>query len=138
MIDKEVDFYEDNEANERRNRFVTVKSKANNISDKNISILTEGRCASATGQLLAVVKHNKLVTIIGEESGGTYSTHPGMGVGSLKNTKLAMQIGVERESVNVDKFELNRGIIPDIIVEPKLIDFINNEDALLNYIFKMH
>ena len=137
ITDKEVNFYENNDLNKRRNRTITVKPKTtNNISNANIYMLTNGRCASATTQMLAVVKHNKLATIIGEETGGTYSTHPGRGTTALKNTKLAMQIGTERESVNVPRLPLNEGIIPDKIIKLRLFDIINGNDPLLNYIFK--
>ncbi|WP_179354720.1 S41 family peptidase [Winogradskyella vidalii] len=137
IIDKEINFYEDNDLNKRRNRPTTIKPKTiNNISNANIYMLTDGRCASATAQMLAVVKQNKLATIIGEETGGTYSTHPGRGTASLKNTKLSLQIGTERESVNVPRLVLDKGIIPDKSIKLKLFDIINGDDPLLNYILK--
>jgi len=136
IIDKEINFYEDNDLNKRRNRPITVKPKTNNINDINIYMLTDGRCASATAQMLAIVKHNQLATIIGEETGGTYSTHPGRGTTALKNTKLGLQIGTERESVNVSKLVLDKGLIPDKNIKLELFDIINGDDPLLNYILK--
>ncbi len=130
IIGKKINFYENNDFN-------TVKPKiTNNISNANIYMLTDGRCASATTQMLAVIKYNQLATIVGEETGGTYSTHPGRGVKSLKNTKLALQIGTERESTNVPLLPLNKGIIPDKNINLKLFDIINGDDPLLNYILK--
>ncbi|MFK5983597.1 MAG: S41 family peptidase [Flavobacteriaceae bacterium] len=130
IIDKEVNFYENNDFN-------TVKPKTtNNISNANIYMLTDGRCASATTQMLAVIKYNQLATIVGEETGGTYSTHPGRGVKPLKNTKLGLQIGTERGSVNVPQLPLNKGIIPDKNIKIELFDIINGYDPLLNYILK--
>jgi len=134
IIDTEINFYEDNDLNKRRNRATTVKPKTNNCSDLKIYILTDGRCASATTQMLAVVKHNQLATIIGEETGGTYSTHPGRGTTALKNTKLGLQIGTERESTDVPALSLNKGIIPDEIIKLSLFDIINGNDPILNYI----
>jgi len=137
IIDKEINFYEGNDLNKRRNRPTIVKPKTtNSISNANIYMLTDGRCASATTQMLAVVKHNKLATIVGEETGGTYSTHPGRGTTALKNTKLGLQIGTERESVNVPKLELDKGIIPDKEIKLQLFDIINGDDPLLNYILE--
>ncbi|WP_435261820.1 S41 family peptidase [Tenacibaculum sp. nBUS_03] len=137
IIDKNINFYEDNNFNKRRNRSIIVHPKTtNNISNVKTYILTDGRCASATTQLLAVIKHNKLAIIIGEETGGTYSTHPGRVVRPLKNTKLGLQIGTERESVNVPKLVLNKGIIPDKSIKLELHNIINGQDPLLNYIFK--
>ncbi|MBJ2175759.1 hypothetical protein JBL43_16010 [Aureibaculum sp. A20] len=137
IIDKEINFNENNDLNKRRNRPITVKPKTtNNISKANIYMLTDGRCASVTTQMLSVIKHNQLATIIGEETGGTYSTHPGRGTASLKNTKLGLQIGTERESVNVPKLELNKGIIPDKEIKLELSDLINGDDSLLNYILE--
>ncbi|NQX99342.1 MAG: hypothetical protein HRT73_15910 [Flavobacteriales bacterium] len=137
IINKEINFYENSDLNKRRNRPITVNPKiTNNISNKNIYMLTDGRCASATTQMLAVIKHNKLATIIGEETGGTYSTHPGRGTTALKNTKLGLQIGTERESVNVPKLVLDKGIIPDKEIKLQLFDLINGDDPLLNYILK--
>ncbi|WP_109301023.1 S41 family peptidase [Aquimarina sp. AU474] len=136
IIDKEINFYEDNDLNKRRNRPITVKPKTtNNINDSNIYMITDGRCASATAQMLAVVKHNTLATIIGEETGGTYSTHPGRRATALKNTKLALQIGTERESVNIPKLALDQGIIPDKKITVKLDNLLNKNDVLLKYIF---
>jgi len=137
IIDKEINFYEDNDLNKRRNRPITVKPKTtNSISNATIYMLTDGRCASATAQLLAVIKQNQLATIVGEETGGTYSTHPGRGIPALKNTKLGLQIGTERESVNVTKLVLDKGIIPDKEIKLQLLDIINGDDPLLNYILE--
>jgi len=137
IIDKEINFYKNNDLNKRRNRPITVNPKiTNNISNANIYMLTDGRCASATTQMLAVIKHNQLATIIGEETGGTYSTHPGRGTTALKNTKLGLQIGTERESTNVLQLPFNKGIIPDKIIKLGLFDIINGYDPLLNYILK--
>ena len=137
IINKEINFYEDNDLNKRRNRPTTVKPKiTNNINEIKKYMLTDGRCASATAQMLAVVKHNQLAILIGEETGGTYSTHPGRGLTALKNTKLALQIGTERESVNIPKLVLNKGIIPDKNIKLELFDIINENDPLLNYILK--
>lgn len=137
IIDEDITFYEDNDLNKTRHRPITVKPiTINNISDIKVYMLTDGRCASATAQMLAVVKHNELATIVGEETGGTYSTHPGRGAKSLKNTKLGVQIGTARESVNVPKLALDRGIIPDQEIKLQLTDIINDQDPLLNYIFK--
>ncbi|WP_298421191.1 S41 family peptidase [uncultured Kordia sp.] len=135
IINKELNFYEDNALNKRRNRPSTVTPKENNISDKNIFIFTSGRSASATAQMLAVIKHNKLATILGEESGGTYSTHPGRVLKPLKNSKLTLQLGTERESVNVPQLDLTKGIVPDKKITITLDDILNNNDVLLNYIF---
>ncbi len=138
ITNKEISFYEDNGLNKRRNRPVIVIPKINNnISSKNIFVLTNGRCASATSQMLAVVKHNQLATIVGEETGGTYSTHPGRRIKPLKNTKLALQVGTERESVSVPKLSLNKGIIPDKKIEMKMDNIINDNNLLLNYIFNL-
>ncbi|MDO6596883.1 S41 family peptidase [Oceanihabitans sp. 2_MG-2023] len=137
IVDKEINFYENNDLNKRRNRTIAIKPKTkDNISNANIYMLTDGRCASATAQMLAVVKHNKLATIVGEETGGTYSTHPGRGTSALKNTKLGLQIGTERESVNVPKLEFDKGIIPDKEIKLQLFDIINDDAPLLNYILK--
>ena len=137
ITNTKIDFYEDNALNKRRNRPSTVTPKTVNISGKHIFVLTNGRSASATAQMLAVIKHNQLATILGEESGGTYSTHPGRVIKSLKNTKLGLQIGTERESVNVPKLPLNKGIIPDKKIEVKMDDIINGNDLLLQYIFNL-
>jgi hypothetical protein len=137
IINKEVNFYESNDLNKSRNRPITVKPKTtNNISDIKTYMLTDGRCASATGQMLAVVKHNELAMIIGEETGATYSTHPGRGATALKYTKLGLQIGTERESVNVPELKLDKGIIPDKEIKLQLFNIINGDDPLLNYILK--
>ena len=138
ITNKKINFYEDNELNKRRNRPVIVSPKTdNNISSKNIFVLTNGRCASATTQMLAVIKHNNLATIVGEETGGTYSTHPGRGIKPLRNTKLALQVGTERESVSVSKRSLDKGIIPDKKIEMKMDNILNDNDLLLNYIFNL-
>ncbi|WP_229736626.1 S41 family peptidase [Bizionia arctica] len=137
IIDKEINFYEDNNLNKSRKRPITVKPKTtNNISNANIYILQDGRSASATAQMLAVVKHNQLATLVGEESGGTYSTHPGRGATALKNTKLGLQIGTERESVNVPKLALDKGIIPDKEMKLQLSDLVNDNNSLWNYMLQ--
>lgn len=136
ISNKEINFYENNDLNKRRNRPIIVKPKTiNNISNGKTYMLTDGRCASATAQMLAVIKYNQLAMILGEETGGTYSTHPGRSVAALKNTKLALQLGTERESVSVPNLALEKGIIPDKKIVITLDDIINDNDLFLNYIF---
>ncbi len=136
ITNKDINFYKDNDLNKRRNRPTIVKPQTvNNISTSNTYVLTDGRCASATAQMLAIVKYNQLATIVGEETGGTYSTHPGRRAAALKNTKLALQLGTERESVNVSKLPFNKGIIPDKKILLNVEDILLGQDTLLNYIF---
>ncbi|SEK45308.1 Peptidase family S41 [Aquimarina amphilecti] len=136
IIDKEINFYEDNNLNKRRNRAITIQPKIiNNINKTNVYMLVNGRSASATAQMLAVVKHNELANIIGEETGSTYSTHPGGIVPSLKNTELSLSLGTQRESVNIPKLVLDKGIQPDKKITMKLDDILNQNDLLLNYVF---
>lgn len=135
LIDQDINFYEDNNLNKRRNRALTIQPLNNNIHNLKAYMIVDGRCASATAQMLAVVKHHKLAILIGKETGGTYSTHPGRSVKSLSNTKLALQIGTERESVQVKKLALHKGIRPDQRIVLKLKDIIENKDPVLDFIF---
>ncbi|WP_103070338.1 S41 family peptidase [Aquimarina sediminis] len=134
ITSKKINFYENNELNKRRNRPTVVEPKTNNISKKKIYFMIDGRCASATTQMLAVVKHNKLATLLGEETGGTYSTHPGRRAPVLKNTGLGLQIGTKRESVSVPRLPLNLGIVPNRPIELKVEHLMKQNDPILEYI----
>lgn len=138
LTSKKISFYVDNEINNTRNRSIVVEPKTNNLSRKKTYILINGRCASATAEMLAVIKHNKLAVIVGQETGGTYSTFPGRGVKPLVNTGLAVQVGTERESMDVPKLPLNKGISPDIYIQETFKDIIREKDLLLDYIYKIH
>ncbi|BDU51189.1 hypothetical protein HLVA_17580 [Haliovirga abyssi] len=82
-----------------------------------------------------MVQAYKLGTIIGEESGTRYSDYGNAISFRTKYTKTLISISNKYLSDPSEK-KIKRGVIPDIIVRPKIDDIINGVDTQLTYILK--
>ena len=99
-----------------------------------IVVLINAYTFSAASDFSARLHHAKRATFIGEETGGSYIGNvsgfsPGM---NLPNSSVGVSIAL----VNIRQpfFDSNwtdRGVIPDIFIEPSVSDIINGKDAVL-------
>ena len=100
-------------------------------------ILQDAGCGSTTGHFLSLIKYNKLATIIGEESGGTYLCNDGSRTLRLQNTGVSCRIARVTFTTTAKNLPRERGVIPDKIVVQNINDYINNIDTVLNYTLKL-
>jgi len=104
-----------------------------------VFLLVDEQVASAGAHLASLVKSYTNCTTIGQETSGGYYEHNGHlpFIYQLPHTKI--QTGFSIVYVNQDTRPLESqakgsGIIPDIIIAPALDDFLQQQDAAINYI----
>lgn len=113
------------------------------IKDKpfagNVYVLTSGWTYSGGAEFSALMKEHTHATFIGEETGGGYfGNTSGTSLElTLPNTKLVMDIPILKFVLDVKKGSFGRGTIPDFEVQPTFEQFINGEDAELDYTKKL-
>lgn len=94
-------------------------------------VLVNGYCFSGSGHLIALLKHQEIGTIIGEEIGSSYKCMDSSWYFELKNTKLLFRCATEIWNVEVEGFTEGVGILPDIYKVKTLKDFITDSDSVL-------
>ena len=94
-------------------------------------VLVNGYCFSGSGHLIALLKHQGIGTIIGEEIGSSYKCMDSSWYFELKNTKLLFRCATEIWNVEVDGFSDGVGILPDVYKVKTLEDFISGSDSVL-------
>jgi C-terminal processing protease CtpA/Prc len=105
----------------------------------NLIVLANGGTVSAASEFVALVKHHKRATIIGEETAGCYygSTGGNYLHLTLPASKLKVRIPTIRifNAVAVDTLlqPFGRGVLPDVEVEPDIKSRINNSDTVLKF-----
>ncbi len=100
----------------------------NGFSGK-LCILINSLCTSTTGHLCSIIKHNKLGTLIGSETGATYSCNANTINFQLKNTRINAFVATKTYQTDVTGFAKNRGIIPDHQVNRNLEEILDKKDV---------
>ena len=99
-----------------------------------IVVLINAYTFSAASDFSARLHYAKRATFIGEETGGSYIGNiSGFSSGlDLPNSKVGVSISlVDTRQAFFDSNWTDRGVIPDIFVEPSVMDVLNGEDAVL-------
>jgi C-terminal processing protease CtpA/Prc len=109
---------------------IALKSKA---FKGNLFILVDGLCFSTTGHLAALMKVNKVGTIIGEETGGTYTCNDSGKWFELKNSGLKVRMAQASFKVAAETLPRDRGIMPDFSVQPGSKYVSKGRDIVLEY-----
>ena len=99
-----------------------------------IVVLINAYTFSAASDFSARLHHAKRATFIGEETGGSYIGNVS-GFNStltLPNSKVGVSIAlVDTRQPFFDSNWTDRGVIPDIFIEPTVNDIIKGEDVVL-------
>ncbi|MBU2995999.1 hypothetical protein KO500_06120 [Cellulophaga baltica] len=105
----------------------------------NIYILTSGWTYSGGAEFSSLMRQHTNAIFIGEEvGGGFYGNTSGYGLElKLPNTKISVDIPLLKFSLDVDKGEIGRGVIPDYPIQPTFEDYLNREDAILEFAKKL-
>jgi C-terminal processing protease CtpA/Prc len=103
----------------------------------NLYVLVDGLCFSTTGHLLSVMKVNKVGTMIGEESGGTYTCNDSGKWFELKNSKLRLRMARVSFKTTADSLPRDKGVLPDHEVKVSSRDVLSGRDAVMEYALKL-
>ncbi len=105
------------------------KPKKKDHYDGNVYVITGGNTFSATTLFADVIKGQKNVLLVGEETGGgAYGNTAWMIPDvTLPNTRLRFRLPVFHMVINKD-FQKGRGVMPDVYVSPSLESIRNGED----------
>lgn len=104
-----------------------------NSFEGDLYVLSDGRSGSTTGQFLALVKHHKTGTIIGEESNGSIFYTGGQKLFSLSNTEVFYFVGRITHINDIDSISEERGVMPDYESVQTLEDYFEGLDTTLNF-----
>ena len=115
-----------------------MKSNKNSF-EGNLYVLINGASFSATANLAANIKEKGFGTFVGEETGGAYE---GYTAGErcnllLPNSKLRLEIPLERTLNLVNDNKDGRGVQPDIPIPFSLQDFIEGTDSGLDKLMEI-
>ena len=108
--------------------------RAKHPFEGNLFILVNGGCLSTTGHFTSVLKYHHIGTFVGLETGGTYTCNDASKMIELDHTRIYVNSPRGTFATAVEGFPEDRGIIPDIIIEPKVEDLINGRDTELEYV----
>ena len=103
---------------------------AENRFKGNVYILVNGTCFSTTGHLLSLLKHHKMGTIIGEETGGSAACSGNARSYTLKNTRLRLYCSQDTYEVVTSGPTPGKGVMPDYEVKYTLDDYITGNDPV--------
>ncbi|GEM_PF-392076 len=103
-----------------------IKPFKNNFSGK-LYILINSLCCSTTGHLCSILKYHNIGTLIGSETGATYSCNANNINFKLKNTGISASVATKTYQTDVTGFKKNRGIIPDYQTTKNLKDTPNKD-----------
>ncbi|RKN79407.1 S41 family peptidase [Ulvibacterium marinum] len=108
-----------------------------NQFEGNIYILQNAGCGSTTGHFLSLVKSNNIATLIGEESGGTYTCNDYSFSLELKNTGITTRIARSTFTTTAENLPKDKGIVPDHNVVQSIQDFLRGQDTVMEYTFDL-
>ncbi len=108
-----------------------------NTYQGHVYFLHDGRSGSTTGQLLALAKHHRIGTLIGEESNGGIVYTGGQRMNRLTNTGVFYMVGRVNHITNAPSVSEERGVFPDHYVVQTLEDFLTHTDTIMNYVIKL-
>lgn len=110
---------------------------AKNRFKGNLYTLMDGGSFSSTGHLLALLKYQRVGTLIGQESGGSFACTDSSQNFVLPNTKIQLRTSTKVWKVAVEGLTPGRGIMPDYEVVPAMEDYIGEKDVVLEFAEKL-
>ena len=108
----------------------------NNFSGKTY-VLINSLCSSTTGHLCSILKQNNLGTLIGSETGATYSCNANTINFELINTGINASVATRTYQTDVTGFAKNRGIIPDYQMSKSLDDILDKKDIEIDKVIEL-
>lgn len=100
---------------------------------RRVAILIDGGSFSATGETTSLFHYYRKAVFLGEECGSGYygNTSGFMVMATLPNTRIQVRIPLVLYTMAVDDYPKDRGIVPDIPVEPTIEDLLAGRDPVM-------
>ncbi len=95
-------------------------------------VLIDGGCCSTAGHLVSLLKYHGVGTFVGTETGGSYICHGGFSEHDLPNTRLHLLLPQATFIADVNGHPKARGIHPDHLVEPSIVDMLDCRDRAMD------
>lgn len=105
--------------------------------DGDIFILIGNENSSSANHFLSLINHYSIATLIGEETGGTFTCNDNSDYYKLTNTGISVRNATQTFTTIADSLPLHRGIFPTHWVEQTMEDYQANRDAVLDYTLKL-
>lgn len=99
----------------------------NNFSG-NLFILINSMCASTTGHLSSILKHKNIGTLIGSETGATYSCNANTTNFKLQHSRFNASVATKIYQTDVSGLVKNQGIKPDYTISRTIDDVLKKKD----------
>jgi len=117
--------------------FTAPIEAAENNFDGKVILITDGANFSTAAHFTSFFKYNKLGTIVGSETGGSYVCTDSSKDMVLKNTRMRLHYSTLTYELAVEGLPKNTGIKPDIVVKKDINDILNNRDPQLESALKI-
>jgi C-terminal processing protease CtpA/Prc len=105
-----------------------------------VYVLMNGRSFSATGEFTSVAHYHGVARFAGEEGGAGYYGNTSGFVPTLTLTNTGIRVGIPmvRYTMAVSGYEpADRGLIPDIPINPTIEDVLSGRDTELQYLMAL-
>jgi hypothetical protein len=97
-----------------------------------VAILIDGLSFSTTGETTSLFHYHKKAVFFGEECGsGYYGNSSYMVMATLPNTRIQVRIPLVLNTLAVDGYPKDRGIVPDFPISPTIADLLAGRDPVL-------
>ena len=100
-------------------------------------VLVDGVTLSSTGHFMSLVKAHSFATIIGSESGATYTVNANTQRFSSTNLGITYSIAQSTFLTPVKGYPKDQGILPDFEVIPDIKAILNNQDPVLDFTLRL-
>jgi hypothetical protein len=138
LVSKETDYFTDDlPFLQRLLGFTDPIEAAENNFDGKVVLITDGANFSTAAHFAAFFKYNKLGTIIGRETAGSYICTDSSKDMVLKNTRMRLHYSTLVYELNVDGLPKNKGIEPDITIKEDINTILNNRDPQMERSLKL-
>jgi hypothetical protein len=99
-----------------------------------VAILINAGSFSATGETTSLFHYHRKAVFFGEECGAGYygNTSGFMALATLPNTKIRARVPLVLYTMAVDGYPPDRGLVPDVAVEPTIEDLLAGRDPALD------
>jgi len=104
----------------------------------NLYTLIDGSGFSTTGHFCALLKYHQIGTLVGTETGATFTCTGSVHYVDLAHTKLILGTARNRRyRIAVENMDRTRGVVPDYQVESSQNDLINGKDTVLEFVLNL-
>jgi len=138
LVSEETEYFtEDLPFLQRLLGFTAPIEAAENNFDGKVILITDGANFSTAAHFTSFFKYNKLGTIVGSETGGSYICTDSSKDMVLKNTRMRLHYSTLAYELAVEGLPKNTGIKADIVVKKGINDILNNRDPQLESALKI-